>query len=160
MELQIFTFFILAFVALTDGVPRKMDGSIDMTKPEHAKADLARKSRDEDEVWVDQDSEEGQRLIKIALDWRNSHPRDMNLLTFSEQPYHLVEFVSCLKKPGSWDNYTLILILRAEDWETNVILCPYHIVIPGLDDPEKEFQVLSDTCGPPGPPFETTPPTF
>jgi len=160
MELQIFTFFILAFVALTDGVPRKMDGSIDMTKPEHAKADLARKSRDEGEVWVDQDSEEGQRLIKIALDWRNSHPRDMNLWTFSEQPYHLVEFVSCLKKPGSWDNYTLILILRAEDWETNVILCPYHIVIPGLDDPEAEFQVLSDTCGPPGPPFETTPPTF
>jgi len=83
MELQTFTFFLLAFVALTDGglswgrrpwgFPRDlMDDSIDMTKPENAKAaDLARARRQEPGGFepIDIESDEAQMAKNLALDW-------------------------------------------------------------------------------------------
>jgi len=73
MELQTFTFFLLAFVALTDGVPRDlMDDSIDMTKPEHAKADLARaRTRRAEGDWesIEVTSGEAQLAAIVANDW-------------------------------------------------------------------------------------------
>jgi len=99
MELQTFTFFLLAFVALTDGVgtPMRgrrgdyagmswgrrpwglkwdlMDDSIDMTKPENAKAaDLARARTEEEEEdgeyhSIDPESAEAQNAKKMAMHW-------------------------------------------------------------------------------------------
>merc|ERR1712121_87375 len=71
MELQTFTFFLLAFVALTDGAPRDMDNSIDMTKPDNAKADLARGRRQEPGGFepIDIESEEAQMANQVAMDW-------------------------------------------------------------------------------------------
>jgi len=71
MELQTFTFYLLAFVALTDGAPRDMDNSIDMTKPENAKADLARARRQEPGGFepIDIESDEAQMAKNLALDW-------------------------------------------------------------------------------------------
>jgi len=84
MELQTFTFFLLAFVALTDGglswgrrpwgFPRDlMDDSIDMTKPENAKADLARARTRRQEPGasqpIDTESDEAQMAKNWAMDY-------------------------------------------------------------------------------------------
>jgi len=72
MELQTFTFFLLAFVVLTDGAPRDMDDSIDKTKPEHAKAaDLARARtrRQTPELFYPADGPSSQYPKLLAMEW-------------------------------------------------------------------------------------------
>jgi len=92
MELQTFTFYLLAFVALTDGAPRDMDNSIDMTKPDNAKADLARGRRQEPGGFepIDIDSEEAQIAKQEAMDW--FHDKFPNLVFhFKSAEKQLVE---------------------------------------------------------------------
>jgi len=93
MELQTFTFYLLAFVALTDGAPRDMDNSIDMTKPDKAKAaDLARGRRQEPGGFepIDIDSEEAQIAKQEAMDW--FHDKFPNLVFhFKSAEKQLVE---------------------------------------------------------------------
>jgi len=93
MELQTFTFYLLAFVALTDGAPRDMDNSIDMTKPDNAKAaDLARGRRQEPGGFepIDIESEEAQIAKQEAMDW--FHDKFPNLVFhFKSAEKQLVE---------------------------------------------------------------------
>jgi len=96
MELQTFTFYLLAFVALTDGAPRDMDNSIDMTKPDNAKeADLARGRRQEPGGFepIDIESEEAQTAKQIAMDWFNANysPDSPAVFHFKSAEKQLVE---------------------------------------------------------------------
>jgi len=95
MELQTFTFYLLAFVALTDGAPRDMDNSIDMTKPDNAKEDLARGRRQEPGGFepIDIESEEAQTAKQIAMDWFNANysPDSPAVFHFKSAEKQLVE---------------------------------------------------------------------
>jgi len=94
MELQTFTFYLLAFVALTDGAPRDMDNSIDMTKPDNAKeADLARGRRQEPGGFepIDIESEEAQMAKQVAMDWFHDRYGEGLVFHFKSAEKQLVE---------------------------------------------------------------------
>jgi len=175
MELQIFTFFILAFVALTDGVPRKMDGSIDMTKPEHAKADLARARAPtlekierqavifpDREGWevIDVASDEAKHLAEFCIDWKNRHPNDLNP---HENPWVLGSIYSAEKQPSPelgppHYNYKLFLELKDGEETEYVWFCPFRFWGPGLKEGEEfDEEMVSGQCGMPPYIPETTP---
>jgi len=146
MELQIFPFFVLAFFALTDGAPRKMNGSIDMTKPEHAKADLARARRDESWEVIEPASEEAAHWAEYALNYENEYP-DRFIKGDSTNPYILVKIVLAQKKQacsGCNVNYRVDLVLKEEDWVDKVVFCPITFWGPGFDG--KEFEMLDYRC--------------
>jgi len=164
MELQIFTFFILAFVALTDGVPRKMDGSIDMTKPEHAKADLARaraptlekierQAREEEWEVIDVASDEAKHLAEFCIDWKNRHPNDLNP---HENPWVLASIYDARKKAATETLapvYRIDLELKDGEETEYVWFCPFKFG-PGIEQGQ-EFFMLSGQCGGPYIPVTT-----
>jgi len=158
MELQIFTFFILAFVALTDGVPRKMDGSIDMTKPEHAKADLARaraptlekierQAREEEWEVIDVASDEAKHLAEFCIDWKNRHPYDLNP---HENPWVLWSIVDARKQVVSefHTDYQVFLYLKDGEEAEYVWGCPFTFWGPGLKEGEEfDEEMMDGVCG-------------
>jgi len=155
MELQIFTFFLLAFVALTDGVPRKMDGSIDMTKPEHAKADLARaraptlekierQAREEEWEVIDVASDEAKHLAEFCIDWKNRHPYFLNP---HENPWVLFSIYDAAKQvvSESHTNYRLFLELKDGEEAEYVWFCPFKFWGP-RGDKEFDEEMMDGVC--------------
>merc|ERR1712189_19149 len=102
MELQTFTFFLLAFVAFTDGAPRDMDDSIGLTKPEHAKAAGGR--------WevINPGRGEALMLSKLTLDW-------------------FLEYRN--KTRNTEDQLQIQFIQEAEIWKPDPVIDEQHEVI-------------------------------
>jgi len=164
MELQIFTFFILAFFALTDGVPRKMDGSITMTKPEHAKADLARaraptlekigrqaRGGYED---IDTASEEAARLAGYCVDYKNEHDDPLNP---HENPYVLATILRVQKDfiIESKSLYHVVVRLKDGPEDENVVFCPFTFFGHGTEGGDDwNIEMLDARCSPPYSPDE------
>jgi len=149
MELQTFTFFLLAFVALSDGAPRDMDDSIDMNKPERAKAaDLARARTRRQEPGgfepFDLKSEEALNASSWAMDWYNEHsivPCSMDFISFAEK-----KIVQYWAPPAPGVEYQIgIYLVEDEDVNRTRFYCTFDINKPEnypphvfIDDPSDE----------------------
>jgi len=146
MELQTFTFFLLAFVALTDGVPRDlMDDSIDMTKPEHAKADLARartRRAEGDWVAIQTVSGEAQLAALIANNWYNEQ----------YGIFSIVESIGEAKR--QFDGNLRYRVMLDLDVDGHYLFCYFTIEVPVPLAGEPTIWT-DDDCSPTSPTFPT-----